>query len=324
MSRIDFRNYPPIKPLIKGLLTFIPGMAKILPQHKPGEADSAAYCYEVWLKHLTFLWAGGHHQMPVTLTELGPGGSLGIGLAALLSGVNRYYALDIIKYSDSATNLKILDELMAFFKHRAARPEKGWPDYDPYLDHNFFPSHILTEKQLNIALADERIEIIRRALIHSDAPEKGISIKYIVPWTDISAIKAESVDMIISHAVMEHVQDLERTYRILFSWLKPDGMMSHQIDFSAHGFAKAWNGHLAYSEKLWNAMMGKRDFFLNRQPCTKHIDLIQKQNFEVVTLLKKRRHNGLTRDQLSTRWQHFSSDDLTCEAAFIQARKPKR
>ncbi len=94
--------------VLKGLLTFLPGATRLFPKGKTGGTDSALYCYEVWMKHLTMLHAHGMERMPRVLAELGPGDSLGIGLAALLSGVERYFALDAVRYSDTKKNLPIL------------------------------------------------------------------------------------------------------------------------------------------------------------------------------------------------------------------------
>ena len=85
--------------------------------------------------------------MPLTLAELGPGDSIGIGLSAMLSGVDNYYALDVVEYSNTEFNLKIFDELVELFKGRAAGPGNGWPDYSQHLNKHRFPNHILTELQ---------------------------------------------------------------------------------------------------------------------------------------------------------------------------------
>src|SRR5689334_13627986 len=153
-----------IRTAIKGLLTFVPGIQRVLTERGTGGTNSASYCYGVWLKHLTLLWENGMRSIPNTLAELGPGDSLGVGIAAMLCGVNRYYALDVVKHSNIEINLKILDELVELLKARARRPTKGWPDFDEYLDSNGFPSHILNGPLLSETLAAKRIEAIRRAI----------------------------------------------------------------------------------------------------------------------------------------------------------------
>src|SRR6266436_1634445 len=86
-------------------------------------------------------------SMPQTLAELGPGDSLGVGLAAFLSGVST-----TTRRTSSASpvlrNLKVFEELVSLFKARAARPSKGWPDYDAYLDVGLFPHRILPDEIL--------------------------------------------------------------------------------------------------------------------------------------------------------------------------------
>jgi len=239
-----------IKPLIKGLTTYIPGMNTLVDHRGSGGTGSAQYCYGVWIKHLAMLWQNGLNTMPQTVAELGPGGSIGVGLAALLSGVNRYYALDVVERSNTSRNLAVFNELVHLFKQRAARPTKGWPDFDCYLDANRFPSHILTEQRLDAALTQERIKAIKHTIAHPNSEDNGITIRYVAPWHDPDIIRKESVDLILSHSVLEHVTNLDLTYAAFFSWLKPQGWMSHQIDFSSHGSAGAWNGHWAYPEWL--------------------------------------------------------------------------
>src|ERR1700733_11905341 len=102
------------KAFLAGLSTYLPGYDFL---HPTGGTGSARYCYSVWMRHLILGLA--HRQtprLPAIAAELGPGDSIGIGLAALLSGVERYYALDLVRYTDLRKNLGIFDELVALFR----------------------------------------------------------------------------------------------------------------------------------------------------------------------------------------------------------------
>ncbi len=310
-----------VRPAVKGLLTLIPGIQSILPERGRGGTNSANYCYEVWIKHLTLLWENGMRSMPDTIAELGPGGSLGVGLAAMLCGVNNYYALDVIRHSNIESNLKVFDELVVLFKSRASRPSKGWPDYDQYLNDNLFPAHILNDELLEASLSEGRISAIRKSLENPESQNNEVTIKYMVPWSDTGIIEKNTVDVILSQAVLEHIVDLESTYQALYAWLKPKGMMSHQIDFTSHGLTKKWNGYRAHSELLWKIIMGKRHFLINRAPYSEHNNLMIKNGFTVICDLKNLRTDGIERSELTTYWKNITDDDLACSGAFVQARK---
>jgi hypothetical protein len=309
-----------LKTVARELLSLDPAIERSLPKRQTGGTNSAAYCYEVWLKHLTLLREGGMREVPETLAELGPGDSLGVGLAAMLSGARRYYALDVVQFSNTEGNQRILDQLVALFRARAGRPSKGWPDYDAHLDERLFPSHILTERVLRASLAEDRIEAIRRALVTGRECD-GLAIRYVVPWSDRRIIEPESVDVALSHSVLEHVSDLEGTYRSLVLWLKRGGRMSHQIDFTSHGMAREWNGHWTTSERVWKIASGRRPFLINRHPCSEHVDLMRKNGFKLLVHLKNHRADGLRRARLASRWAGMSEDDLTCAGTFIQAQR---
>ena len=49
--------------------------------------------------------------------------------------------------------------------------------------------------------------------------DSEIIIKYYPKWDNLIDIKPNSLDMIISQAALEHVDDLERSYDILYKWL---------------------------------------------------------------------------------------------------------
>ena len=78
-----------------------------------------------------------------TVAELGPGDSLGIGLAALLSSAQRYVALDVVRYAANTRNLQIFEELIALFRDRAPIPDEAeFPLVRPRLLSYTFPADI--------------------------------------------------------------------------------------------------------------------------------------------------------------------------------------
>ena len=88
-------------------------------------------------------------RTPRVVAELGPGDSLGIGLAALLTGADHYVGLDIFAYADSSRNLAVLDELVEMFGARASIPDSNeLPDVKPYLPSYEFPGRILSAERL--------------------------------------------------------------------------------------------------------------------------------------------------------------------------------
>jgi hypothetical protein len=316
-----------LRALSIGAATYLPGVPRLLARRGTGGTDSARYCYDVWIKHLVLLWANGMRSIPGALAELGPGDSLGVGLAAMLCGVDHYYGLDVARHSSVSTNLEIFDDLVALLKARTPRPSKGWPDYDAYLDQRLFPSHILTEEVLAHSLAPNRLDRIRDAIVgRNDSHPRDVRIMYYAPWSDGAMIEKATVDVVISHAVLQSVEHLEDTYAALASWLKPDGLISHQIDFTCFRTSAHWNGHWSYSEPSWKMIMGKRPFLINREPHSTHVRLMEKYGFTVVCDLQRYSNavEGVQRKDLAARWKHISEDDLACCGAFIQARKRRR
>ena len=184
-------------PVSKGIASYVPGLCALRSRRRHVQAANAKYCYEVWIKHLTMLNEHDSVLLPKTFAELGPGGSLGVGLAALLSGADTYYALDIIKYSEVDLSLALLRGLVDLFRNRTP-VYTGWP-----IDSEIFPGHIGTDDLLEATLAEPRIEEIHRALTAPDGPHGSITIKYIVPWNDPSVIRRGEVDLIVSQAVLD-------------------------------------------------------------------------------------------------------------------------
>jgi hypothetical protein len=307
--------------LFVGMATYVPGL-RGLTGRRTGGTVSARYCYSVWLRHLFFLQRSGLPTTFKTMVELGPGDSLGIGLAALLSGVERYIALDVIQYAGHSQNLRIFEELIALFKARAPIPdETEFPLVRPLLPSYAFPADLLTSARLDVALHPARLELVRSG-ISSPAPRpRGRGpVCYIAPWRP-GVIESGTVDLVLSQTVLEYPPDLEGMYLEMCRWLEPGGIMSHEIDFKSIGRTVEWNGHWSCSDTLWRLAAGRRQLTLNREPHSTHVALMQRMNCRVVCNERTVQPSAITRAQLAPRFRHLTDEDLTTSSALIQAVK---
>jgi SAM-dependent methyltransferase len=260
--------------------------------------------------------------IPHTVAELGPGDSLGTGVAALLAGSHRYFALDVKKFASSQRNVSIFDQLVALFQQREPIPDvTEFPQQLPHLDSYAFPDHIITDQVLADSLCPDRLAEIRRELQRDAQGGAESRVFYFAPWDDARVVQDESVDFVFSQAVMEHVTDLEHTYQALWQWLKPGGWSSHVIDYRSHNTTREWNGHWSCSDFVWSLVRGKRAYLINRQPHSRHVELLRKHGFEIVGELPYQDQRGIGRDQLAPPFRHLSDDDLVTRCAFVQAVK---
>src|SRR5262249_36418442 len=173
-----------IKPrsLAIGIATLVPGL-RAFTGRKTGGTVSARYCYSVWLRHLFMLHKNGMRTNFEAVVELGPGDSLGTGLAALLCGADRYTALDAVRYAGSARNLEILEDLVTLFRSRAAIPDESeFPLIQPPLPSYAFPD-FLNPALLDTALSSARLDSIRVAVANpATTPRHDRRIEYHAPW----------------------------------------------------------------------------------------------------------------------------------------------
>lgn len=316
------------RPILAGAVSLIPGANYLTGRRKrtgTGGTNTAAYCYGVWLKHLTFAWEHGLTSIPSVVAELGPGDSIGTGLAAMLSGADHYFALDIIQHANIDANLKIFDELVALFTARSDRPTKGWPDYDPHLRGKLFPHHILTPEVLERSLAPQRVDAIRRRIRDASLNTPELSVQYMVPWQSQSVMRKGSVDLILSHSCLEHVDDLDSAYEAMAQWLKPGGFMSHQIDLTDHGLSRHWNGYRTCPEWAWRLARGRGFFLINREPHSGHLARLRRHEMDVLCDLRlDRAGDSVSRKALTEKWKALGDADLHCSSAFVQVQKKPR
>lgn len=311
-----------IKSIVKGLLTYIPGWHQIR-RKEGGGANSARYCYSVWLRHRILAARAGFTSHPDVVAELGPGDTIGTGLAALLSGCRAYLAFDIVPFTVLERNLGVLDELVDLFQNRSPIPGAAeFPNLYPGLDDYAFPMDLYSDGHLEEALTKIRVRAIRQALLDSKAKsDSTVNIRYVAPWNSEETTEAGCVDMIFSQAVMEHVDDLRASYEAMYRWLRPGGVMCHEIDFKCHGTARNWNGHWTYSDPIWKIIRGQRPYFLNRKTCGHHLDLIQNAGFETVYVQRRKSDQNMRQEDLCNSLENTSNLDLVTSSAYVISRK---
>lgn len=304
--------------MVSGMLTWVPILNAWRQRHSStGGSDSARYCYSAWFRHLTMLDRHGFRISGAQIGELGPGDSLGIGLAALLSGAARYVGLDIVPYSSKADLERMFDELLNMYtKGERVPDDKEFPFLRPRIDSYEFPRDAVDRRNLSTKAEEIRNQL--RAGLNS-----GSLLGYKVPWTSLPQIDQASLDLIFSQAVLEHIDSLEETYRAMFAWLKPGGYASHVIDFRAHGRAPFWNGHWAYSDWQWRLVRGKREYLLNREPLSTHIVLAKKVGFKLLVIERNQAPNGFEVQDLAPRFCRIDADDAHTSGVFLILQKPK-
>ena len=312
--------------IVFNLMTYVPGVSAIPAVQRKlqsrvtgtGGTSSARYCYSIWLRHLVLAAASGLNTEGIAIAELGPGDSLGIGLSALLSGAERYLALDVVAHASAERNLAIFEELVGLFRARVPIPDDAeFPAANPKLDSYDFPDHVLTVGRLEDALHPERLDLIRASL--SNCTSSDSLIQYRAPWLADAVMERSSVDMILSQAVLEHVDQLQEVYRAMRLWLAPGGFMSHQIDLKSHGWAQQWSGHWAYSDLAWKLIRGKDVWMINREPASTHIREIAAQGFRLVRELRVSAPMSTPRQDLAPRFRSMSDQDLVTSGLFVQA-----
>jgi SAM-dependent methyltransferase len=311
--------------ILLNTVTLLPGVSRFPPiasrlrqrQAATQGTSSAAYCYGVWLRHLLMAARHGLDVDPADVAELGPGDSIGAGLAALLCGAERYTAMDAVSYAKAPSNAAILDELVELFRARSPIPDGA--QVKPSLPDYAFPHHILTEERLRRSLAPERVARIRRAVL--DEEPAGM-IRYLAPWRDAAAVAAGSQDMVFSQAVLEHVDELAEAYRAMRAWLKPGGYISHQIDFKSHGYTDTWDGHWRCGDLRWALLRGRAGWFINRQPYSRHLELLRQAGFSVLYQQTVKSSPSYDRRSLARRFRAMAEDDRETSGAYVLAVPP--
>ncbi|MEK7118128.1 MAG: hypothetical protein AAB869_00805, partial [Patescibacteria group bacterium] len=148
------------------------------------------------------------------------------------------------------------------------------------------------------------------------------SINYSVPWDTATAIKEHqrSIDLIISSAALEHVDDTAHTYYATNELLRDVGVIASSIDFKCHDTSGLRNGQWAYSDIEWRIIRGKSKYLINRWPHSWHIEEMKKY-FQIIHDDVYFHPNYLGRKDLAQKFSNIPDKELTIAEAFIIGKK---
>jgi hypothetical protein len=314
-----------LRTITTGALSYIPGVVPLyrLTAFRPQPAPVAT-SYGIWLKHLVLSHRHRLHPVPKFVVELGPGLSLGAGLAALICGAERYIALDTLRFARVAEILPIFDRLVAMLNNRE-RPGNatGFPSYDSALDSQGFPSQALPTDHMTEMLEPSRITRLRDELANfvRSGGQASERIAYFAPWHINRVPAIGKADFLFSHVVLQHVQSPQIIWKEIDQLMCSGGVCSHQIGFGSHGTSAVWNGHWTYPELLWRIALGRKVFLINREPLSSHLSAALQCGLTPIETLRLSDTKGVARASLAPRWQSLSNDDLCTKGALILARK---
>ena len=99
--------------------------------------------------------------------------------------------------------------------------------------------------------------------------------------------------------------------------------MTHVIDFSSHRLTATWWGHWAIPDALWWVIRGRRPFLINRQPLSRHRELLGTAGFELLSETSYPGEGAVPRGRLAPRFRTLSDADRGTRGATMVAGRPR-
>ena len=296
---------PRVGPFVKGALSFPFERFRSTYGNPALSTSDAEHCYSIFLRHLSYVAADA---MPACVAELGPGSSIGVGLAALIAGAERYVALDSHWHMDTDRTLRIFARLVELFQARRPVPQEGnhAGTFPPALD-DAFPAGL-----------QPRLDDAWLAELEHDIRHGGERIRIAVPWTTSRDIAPDSVDWLLSHSCLEHIDGVPEALRACWGWLRPGARMTHEIDHRSHNLTAHWDGHWGLNEAAWYVLRGRRHYLINRLPHSYYVAQLRSLGFDIeLDLLDEREPTVTPRPHLGV-----DEADRRVAMSFVVARKP--
>lgn len=254
--------------LIKGILTYVPGIGAYIEKKKEKSHHSgsdANFAFSLWFSIMILLKEKSINVDYSKIGEVGNGGSLGVAFCALLAGSKEYYSFELRTHISLNEQKKMLHNIYRLLKEKTAI--KRYSNLNIPIDNNSFPDTLIQTTSF------EQERIYSELLI--DIDNKLTNSKYIKLIPDWEKQNSLNLSFIYSRAVMEHVNCPANVYDSIAKHLKHGGHTFHDIELHSHGITDSMNGHIKIPNYLWILIHGNRKYFLNRYKWNDHIKSLQ-------------------------------------------------
>lgn len=136
----------------------------------------------------------------------------------------------------------------------------------------------------------------------------------------ISDVESDSVDLITSFGVLEHIRDSDAAFREMKRILKSGGYMYHFISLGDHYNFKDPLVFLKYSDYIWNCITKEGYSFTNRLRIDDYMEILDKNQFSIIDCRNKLCAVEKLR-KVNKKFQNKSSEVLRTTHSYILARK---
>ena len=222
------------------------------------------------------------YLMGKQVLEYGPGDVPAVGVLMLAHGAASVVCVDRFPlYSLSKTNVQVLSALM-----------------------NKLPAHL-----------QERAQSI---FVKEGDPASGFlesRLRYLVSPSGLSGLE-HTVDLIVSRAVLEHVDDLDSTFVDIQRALRTTGVAVHQVDLKSHGLHQQNPlDFLTWPQHLWTWMYGRKGY-INRWRLDRYRAALTAAGLQTL-LLQPTARAGVkemqeVRPHLAAPFRQLTEEDLSC------------
>lgn len=266
------------------------------------EAESAAHiaayfrqCFEDYFRILQVAPDQVEHYLAgKRVLEYGPGDVPGVALLMVAHGAEQVVCVDRFPLvSLSAKNVEVLEQLVNGLQGRARTRAL---------------SCFATPGEPASGLGSERID-------------------YRIRSNGLSGL-AQAVDLIISRAVLEHVNDLSATFADMQRALRPGGVAVHQVDLKSHGLhQREILDFLTWSPRLWQWMYSGKGV-PNRWRVDRYRQAVAENGLQTLllepTLCADPQEVAAVRPYLAAPFRALSDADLACLGFWLVCQKAAR